>query len=225
MKKEKGILDTVDGLDSVEIIIAIENSFNIKFDDERDFEEVKTYGEFENLVLDKVQGTEMNDCTSQQSFYKLREILVEDFNIPFKNITPKSQLNHIFPSKNRIKNVTFLKDKLKTETNFLKPDFTLSFISVVLIILSFYYFFNQFLLGLLLFVIGIFCAKIAQDFGKEFYVTNIGKLSEFMVKKDYKNSRRNSETYNPREVKEIIKEIFSDMLDIEKSKLQYNTIL
>lgn len=224
MKKEKGILSSYDSLDVDEVVNKIEKTLHLKFD-ERDFEEVKTYGEFENLVLNKIEGTEMNDCTSQQSFYKLRKILVEDFNIPFKNITPKSQLNHIFPSKNRIKNVTFLKDKLKTETNFLKPDFTLSFISAILIILSFYYFFNQFLLGLLLFVIGIFCVKIAQDFGKEFYVTNIGELSEFMVKKDYKNSRRNSETYNPREVKEIIKEIFSDMLDIETSKLQYNTIL
>ena len=74
-------------------------------------------------------------------------------------------------------------------------------------------------------MIGIFCLKIAQDFGKEFYAITIGELSKLMVKKDYKNSRRASETYNPKEVKEIIKEIFSDMLDIEKTKLQYNTIL
>lgn len=224
MKKEKGILSSYDSLDVDEVVNTIEKTLHLKFD-ERDFEEVKTYGEFENLVLNKIEGTETYDCTSQQAFYKLRKILVEDFNIPFRDITPKTQLDNIFPSKDRIKKVTFLKDKLKTEINFLKPDFTLSFISVILIILSFYYFFNQFLFGLLLFGIGIFCSKIAQDYGKEFYVTNIGELSEFMVKKDYKNSRRDSETYNPKEVKDIIKEIFSDMLDIEKSKLQYNTIL
>lgn len=224
MKKEKGILSSYDSLDVDELIFAIEKTFHLKFD-ERDFEKVKTYGEFENLVLNKIEGTEAEDCTSQQAFYKLRKILVDEFNITFEKINPKTQLKEIFPPKDRIKKVSILKDKLKTEVKFLKPDFTLSLISVILIILSFYYFFNQFLLGLFLFMIGIFCVKIAQDFGKEFYAIDVGELSELMVKKDYKISRRNSETYNPKEVKEIIKDIFSDMLDIEKSKLQYNTIL
>lgn len=224
MKKEKGILSDYDSLDVDEVIFAFEKTFNLKFD-EKDFREIITYGDFENLVLNKIKGTETNDCTSQQAFYKLRKILVDEFNIPFKNIKPKTQLEDIVPSKDRIKKVTFLKDKLKTNVNFLKPDFTLSFISVVLIILSFYYFFNQFLLGLFLFGIGIFCVKIAQDFGKKFYSKNVGELSNLMVTKYYKNSRSNSETYNPKEIKNIIKNTFSEMLDIEKSKLQYNTIL
>ena len=76
MKKEKGILSSYDSLDIDEVIITIEKTFHIKFD-ERDFEEVKTYGEFEKLVLDKIQGIEISDCTSQQTFYKLRKILVE----------------------------------------------------------------------------------------------------------------------------------------------------
>ena len=224
MKKEKGILSSYDSLDIDEVVIAIEKTFHLKFD-ERDFEKVKTYGDFENLVLNKIEGRETEDCCSQQTFCKLRKIFIEEFNIPFEKINPKTQLENIFPSKNRIKKVSILKDKLKTEVNFLKPDFKFSLISAILIILSIYYFFNQFLLGLFLFVIGIFCLKIAQDFGKEFNAITIGELSKLMVKKDYKFARKNSETYNPKEVKEIIKDIFSDMLDIEKSKLQYNTIL
>jgi hypothetical protein len=39
-------------------------------------------------------------------------------------------------------------------------------------------------------VIGIFCLKIAQDFGKEFYAITIGELSKLMVKKDYKFARK-----------------------------------
>ena len=58
MKKEKGILSSYDSLDIDEVIITIEKTFHIKFD-ERDFEEVKTYGEFEKLVLDKIQGIEV----------------------------------------------------------------------------------------------------------------------------------------------------------------------
>jgi hypothetical protein len=42
---------------------------------------------------------------------------------------------------------------------------------------------------------------------------------------DYKFRNFFLQIYSPKEVKEIIKDIFSDMLDIEKSKLQYNTIL
>ena len=52
MKKEKGILSSYDSLDIDEVVIAIEKTFHLKFD-ERDFEKVKTYGDFENLVLNK----------------------------------------------------------------------------------------------------------------------------------------------------------------------------
>ena len=181
MKKEKGILSSYDSLDIDEVVIAIEKTFHLKFD-ERDFEKVKTYGDFENLVLNKIEGRETEDCCSQQTFYKLRKIFIEEFNIPFEKINPKTQLENIFPSKNRIKKVSILKDKLKTEVNFLKPDFKFSLISAILIILSIYYFFNQFLLGLFLFVIGIFCLKIAQDFGKEFYQNLKRKVCEVFNK-------------------------------------------
>ena len=94
MKKEKGILSSYDSLDIDEVIITIEKTFHIKFD-ERDFEKVKTYGDFENLVLNKIEGRETEDCCSQQTFYKLRKIFIEEFNIPFEKINPKTQLENI----------------------------------------------------------------------------------------------------------------------------------
>ena len=58
-----------------------------------------------------------------------------------------------------------------------------------------------------------------------FLFKNLRELTNTLKIKNYKNSRKDYETYNPKEVKEIIKEIFSDSLDIEKSKIHHETIL
>lgn len=222
MKKEKGILDTGDGLDSVEIIIAIEKTFHIKFD-ERDFENVKTYGEFENLVLNKIQGTEINDCTSQQAFYKLRKILVEDFNIPFNKVNLDTKLEGIFSEKKRKNNVKKLKDLLNFENQILTFSTEQFIILTIIFIAAIYLLFTNFFYGIIFLIIG----KILSEEMKKnnFLFKNLRELTTTLKIKNYKNSRSNPETYNPKEVKEIIKEIFSDMLGIEKSKIKFDTVL
>jgi hypothetical protein len=45
---------------------------------------VKTYGDFENLVLNKIEGTETEDCSSQQTFYKLEKFLLKNLTFLLK---------------------------------------------------------------------------------------------------------------------------------------------
>ena len=147
MKKEKGILSSYDSLDIDEVIITIEKTFHIKFD-ERDFEEVKTYGEFEKLVLDKIQGIEINDCTSQQTFYKLRKILVEEFKIPYNRINLNTKLTEIFPKNIRNNEIKKLKSSLKFENQILTFSKEQFIILTIIFITSIYFLFTNFFYGL-----------------------------------------------------------------------------
>ena len=222
MKKEKGILSSYDSLDIDEVIITIEKTFHIKFD-ERDFEEVKTYGEFEKLVLDKIQGIEINDCTSQQTFYKLRKILIEEFKIPYNRINLNTKLTEIFPKNIRNNEIKKLKSSLKFENQILTFSKEQFIILTIIFITSIYFLFTNFFYGLFFLAIG----KILSEEMKKnnFLFKNLRELTNTLKIKNYKNSRKDYETYNPKEVKEIIKEIFSDSLDIEKSKIHHETIL
>lgn len=60
---------------------------------------------------------------------------------------------------------------------------------------------------------------------KKFRFKNVQNLIEFLKNENYRNSRRNPASYNRTEIKEVIKNIFSDSFDIEKSKFKDDSIL
>lgn len=96
MEKEIGILEQYDSLDVDDLIVKIEKSFAIRFN-ETDFSSTKTNGDFEMVILSKFNGEGKNDCTSQQAFYKLRTIVSENFEIEKNDIKLKTKLDEIFP--------------------------------------------------------------------------------------------------------------------------------
>ncbi len=224
MKKEREILTDGDSLDFEDIVISIEKSLNIHFE-QNDFEKVRTYADFETVVFSKLNGSETNDCSSQQAFYKLRKLLVENFNVEFEKIKPQTSLEKIFPSKKRIEKIRLLQKLLNTKVHLLKPDFYLGFLAEISIIASIYFFFSSFFLGIALLIIGLLFREFSVKYGKDFKVNTVGELSDFMLNNDYQSARTNPETYNPREIKQIIKNIFSDTLGIDQSEINYKTVL
>lgn len=222
MKKEKALLADYDILDINEVIFSIEKSFDIKFNQE-ELNSLTTYGEFENLALIKIKGIETNDCTSQQAFYKLRKILHEEFNIPIKNILLNTKLTDIFPEKNRISNIKKLKKLLKYEGNILTfSGMEFIILGTVFISSIVLFFFNSFY-GLLLFAIGLILSEEMK--ANTFLFKDIRELTNNLKTENYKNSRRDPKTYNSQEIKQAIKDIFSESLIIEKSKICHDSVL
>ena len=88
------------GLDIVEIIVNTEETFNIKFDDNKDLKDVKTVGDFYNVILSKLENIEESECTKSIIFYKLRKEIMEIKDLQRKNITPKTKIYSIFDKNN-----------------------------------------------------------------------------------------------------------------------------
>ena len=88
------------GLDSVEILVNVENAFGITISN-YEAEKITTVGDIHNVVWRNVQGRQSMRCRSQQLFYKLRYLLINKFQVPGEAIGPDASLNHIFPKKNR----------------------------------------------------------------------------------------------------------------------------
>lgn len=88
------------GLDSVEILVNVENAFGITISN-YEAEKIYTVGDIHNIVWRNIQGRQSMRCRSQQLFYKLRYILINRYKVPREAIELDASLNNIFPQKNR----------------------------------------------------------------------------------------------------------------------------
>ena len=86
------------GLDSVELVLRVEEEFEISITDE-EAGKVRTVGQFYELILSKIQTT--SDCVSSKAFYKIRTSLVEVLGISRNMIRPTTHLEEIIPYVNR----------------------------------------------------------------------------------------------------------------------------
>lgn len=88
------------GLDSVEILVNVENAFGITISN-YEAEKIYTVGDIHNIVWRNIQGRQSMRCRSQQLFYKLRYTLINKYKVPREAIELDASLNSIFPQKNR----------------------------------------------------------------------------------------------------------------------------
>ena len=86
------------GLDSVELLMRIEEEFSIDLPDE-DVSKVHTVGELYEFVLSKLKTTP--DCLSSKAFYRTRRALVDALGLPRRSIRPSTDLEPLFPTAHR----------------------------------------------------------------------------------------------------------------------------
>ncbi|PVD53097.1 hypothetical protein DC498_06965 [Terrimonas sp.] len=88
------------GLDSVEILMKVENTFGIKIPD-HEAEKIITIGDFHNAVWKHLSGKDSEGCRSQTLFYRLRKGFQDYFNVPYSEILLNTSPENIFPEEKR----------------------------------------------------------------------------------------------------------------------------
>lgn len=88
------------GLDSVEILLKVEDSFGIKIPDQ-EAQQILTVGDFHNAVWRQLSGRPSGICQSQRLFYTLRRSFAEKKGFPSRQITLETAPQVIFPASNR----------------------------------------------------------------------------------------------------------------------------
>ncbi len=87
------------GLDVVELIMAVEDTFGIELPDE-DAQDVITVGDLHDLVMRKLEGVTSEGseprCHSSHVFYRVRRALRDYAQIPRRDITPQSDVHRLF---------------------------------------------------------------------------------------------------------------------------------
>ena len=216
MKKNK--LDVYEIENIEDCILEIEKMYNFKFE-ENELENVKTFEEFCNLIIEKINLKNVESCTSQQAFYKLRNSLIETKLIEKENLKTETELKKIFPRKNRKVSIEKVEKELNIKLNILKaPDFVtiplliIGFVSFVLL----FFLWKLALIGLSISVFGFYLYKC---FGNELHVKTVKDLVEKIVAENYLAIRSEKNTINKTELKKILTNWISENSFIENEKL------
>lgn len=210
-------------LENIEDLIpSIEKMYKINFD-ENELARLTNFDEFCEKIVAKINLENVDNCTTQQAFYKLRKSIV-DLGIAKKNeLNTETKLREIFPRKNRRKIVRSLEENIGFELNLINPQQIISISLFVLILVSIVFLFINFKFGILGILISVLGFKLAYKFGKEIEMNSIRELVEKITTENYLNLRRNKNTINRKELKNVLTDWFAENLGIEKNELKKAT--
>lgn len=217
-------LNNIDIEDIEMVLFNIEKSFKIEFS-KSELEKVNYFGDLCDIILEKIKIENIEDCTKQQAFYKLRNSIEKFTKLEKEDIKPETTLNNIFPEKNRRNQIKKFENDLGFQLNILTPkksemDTFGCILSTSLIL--FFFSWKIALIGIFISIIGYIIIHLKAN---TFSVKTIKELTAKTVKYNYSNSRRNQNTVNKKEIKKLIIEMFSEDLFLEKSKLKRDTKL
>jgi hypothetical protein len=212
-------------LENIEDLIpSIEKMYKINFE-ENELAELANFDEFCEKIVAKINLENVDNCTTQQAFYKLRKSIV-DLGIAEKNeLNTETKLKEIFPRKNRRKIVKSLEKNIGFELNLINPPQIISIFLFILILVSIVFLFINFKFAILGIIISILGFKLAYRFGKEIEMNSIRELVEKITTENYLNVRSDKNTINRKELKNVMTDWFADNLGIEKSELKQSTFI
>lgn len=211
-------LKNIDPDDVGDVLLKVERSFGFKFGD-TELKDVKTFGELCDIIASKVQGNHLDDCTTQQAFYKVRQAIARTLGIDGKVITVDTQLQNLFPRKQRHGHVRAFEKDLGLSTKLLRPKHwvTNSLLLLLFASLGGLIFYVQIgLSGLAISIVGL---RIATNLGRELDLKTVGELSRKISREHYRKARRSSVTVNRIEIARKTKELFMTDLDLDERVL------
>jgi len=84
------------GLDSVELVMAIEEEFGIEIPNE-DAEQITTVGQMYDFLRKTLHSTPPAHCMTQRMFYRVRRAIIENYGVPKQSITLDTKLKDLVP--------------------------------------------------------------------------------------------------------------------------------
>lgn len=216
---DKYNLSNVDPDEISDILLKVENSFDIQFK-QTELEGVDTFGALCDLIERKVNGIHSVGCSTQQAYYKIREAIASVQEIDKTAITLDSKLQLLFPRHDRNKKIRRLQQKLGISFEILSMQgwfAWLIFGGIVGSNLLFFFQWQMAVTGLILFIAtGWFTSKF---FSKELELDTLRQLTEKLSREHYVALRRNPASINRNEIARKVKELFKADLAFEDHQL------
>lgn len=210
-------LNEVDPEDVSDTLVKLQRSLGFTFSHD-ELAKVTTYGELSHLVHAKLQDRHINDCSTQQAFYKARQAIINITSVTAP-LTPASRMETIFPKKGRRRTIRLLHRNLGFKPHILTPPVWLTNALGIAALLSIIALFIDWRYGLSTLIISIIGSCLAERFGKNFDTLTLGELANVMVRDHYMEARRYPGTLNRSEIGMVIKQLFTETLFLDPAAL------
>ena len=90
------------GLESVELVMDVEDRFGTSFPD-AELERMQTVGDLLKFIMARIRSQNSDACPSAAMFYPIRKILVDQFNVDRSNVRPSTRLESLVDANARHK--------------------------------------------------------------------------------------------------------------------------
>ena len=208
--------------DIEDLLVKIEYSFGIKFAN-NELNHIISFGQFCDCIKNKIRLEKSDSCTTQQAFYKLRNAIKTTLDINEAEINPSTKLADLLPREIRIIKIREIEQNIGFNISILKPpNFTVNFLATSLLVsfIGLFFIWQYGLLGIVLSWGGFW---FADKIGKEFSCKTVGQVAIKMTQENYIKSRRNTQTFNNKEITKTITGLFSEYLALDRSLLTRDT--
>jgi hypothetical protein len=206
------------------MIPEIENMYNFKFEKDETYT-VNTFEELCDLIIKKINLRNVESCTSQQTFYKLRNALIKTKIIEKEKLKTETELKILFPRKNRKTLIEQVEKEMKFKFDIIKAPGFVTMSLFVIGIISFFLLFVFWKIGIVGIVISVFGLYLCKWFGNELKIKNVKELVEKITSENYLKVRTEKNTINRTELKKVLTYWFSENSGIEKEKLKSATFV
>lgn len=190
------------GLDGIELIIEVENTFGIEIKD-KEAETIATVGDFYEVVWNKIKDKESNKCASALIFYRFRKLIVDNCKISKADFLLDKNLNDLIPENGRKETWKDLQSKFEFKLPNLKLP---SFLQLVLAILVFLLIFCSL-------IFSIFAVTIFNFSGQIFLLPVIGIAIMLIIDIVFK-------PFKTRISKHTIRDFIEEVLTINYKEIQ-----
>ena len=211
-------LRNIDPDDISGVLVKIERSFGFRFA-HAELQNTRTFGELCDIILDKVPCENLGDCTTQQAFYKLREVIAETLFVDKKDIKPETNLRVLFPKHIRRKSIKAVGRQLGVKLKILRPKHWVTGALTIILVASFVGLFIFWKIGVPGVAFSIIGLAIAWRLGNEIQLVTVGQFAELLSREHYFKSRRISKQGNRSEIIQKVKDLFTVELGIEEQQL------
>ncbi|TGD80225.1 acyl carrier protein [Hymenobacter wooponensis] len=208
---------------SLSIIPRVEESFGISFQS-ADLADVYTFGQLCAAVQTKLAGQVTADCTSQQAFYKARQVVQKHTSV--KYITPNTALTDILPAGlQRRQIVAAMEQELHMKLDILTMSPGLIGACCLALLTSLACLFFYPLLGFTGMAFAIAGLHLAGRLGTTLRIYTMRELAECMSTRYYRTSRRNPQSVNLREIVGTMRHLFNKEYSIALHELTPDAII
>jgi len=201
-----------------DLIPSIEEMFLIKFHSE-ELINVSDFNDLCDAIIEKITLKDVDSCTKQQAFYKVRYTF-DKIGIREKNaLTLENNLAELLPRNSRRRLVKQISDSLGFDINLLSPPRIIYQSLFYGVLISIFLLFIKWQIGLIGVLVTIPSMVILAKFGIELNALTVKDLVELITRENYLKVRSESGTVNRKELKTVITDWFSDMLEMDKVEL------